>query len=354
MTDTATFMSSLREAGVKLWVEGDSLKCSAPVGTLAAETRAELTGRKQEILAFLTQAEALKSIPPAIVPIKPGGRRPPIFVVSGHGGDVFCLLALARHLDADQPVLSVQPPGLDGSEPLHSIEALARYQIEQIRSFRPNGPYLLAGHCAGGTLAFEIAQQLTAAGQQVALLALIGSPFPTMFRCIPQMWFWLGRHAKVLSSGSLAERGRYILSRLQKRLGWRPPDPVSLVDHYTMRVRENPAFAAVSPATLEARQRVEHAMVAACRDYKPRPYAGRIDLFVTSDKWHGSHRWRAVAQDAHEHKLGEFEISDLLLGSHVAILAASLQDTLHQGLSGRRFLAGRLELCTAFALLVGA
>lgn len=328
MTDTAALLSTLREQGVRLWVEGDSLKCSAPVGALDAETRAQLTQRKQEILTFLTQADALKSIPPAIVPIKPGGRKPPLFVVSGHGGDVFCLIALARHLDADQPVLGVQPPGLDGSEPLHSIEALARYQIEQIRLYRPNGPYLLAGHCAGGTLAFEIAQQLTAAGQQVALVALIGSPFPTMFRHASQMRFWLGQHAKALGSGPLAERGRYVLTRLQKRLGLRPADPASLVDHYSMRARENPALAAVSPAMLEARQRVEDATLAACRVYKPSPYAGRVDLFVTSDKWHGSHHWRTVAANLHEHKLGEFEVNDLLLGSHVATLAASLQHAL--------------------------
>jgi hypothetical protein len=87
-------------------------------------------------------------------------------------------------------------------------------------------------------------------------------------------------------------------------------------------------LAAVSPAMLEARQRVEDATLAACRVYKPRPYAGRVDLFVTSDKWHGSHHWRTVAVNVHEHKLGGFEVNDLLLGSHVATLAASLQQTL--------------------------
>jgi thioesterase domain-containing protein len=254
-------------------------------------------------------------------------------MVAMSSGDVFWLLGLARHLDADQPVLSVQPPGLDGTEPLRSIEALARYQIEQIRSFRPTGPYLLAGHCAGGTLALEIAQQLKAAGQPVALLALLGSPFPAMFRRGPQLWSRLRQHAKALSSGSLGDRAEYILSRLQKRLGLRPPDPTSLVDHYTMRAAENPAFAAVSPALLEARQRVEHAMVEACRAYQPKPYAGRIELFVTSEKWHGAHRWRVVASDIHEHEFAEFEINELLLGPDVTVLAASLQETLDRALA---------------------
>ena len=116
------------------------------------------------------------------MPIKPGGRRPPLFIVSGYRGDVFFMLPMSRQLHPEQMLLGVQPPGLDGSEPLSSVEALARFQVEQIRRFRPNGPYLIAGHCSGGTIAFEVAQQLTAAGMKVAFLALIGSPFPSAFR----------------------------------------------------------------------------------------------------------------------------------------------------------------------------
>ena len=68
--------------------------------------------------SFLRQADGLKRGPASIVPLKPEGRRPPIFAVSGHGADVFCLLPLARQLHPDQPVVGVQPPGLDGTEPL--------------------------------------------------------------------------------------------------------------------------------------------------------------------------------------------------------------------------------------------
>jgi thioesterase domain-containing protein len=335
MTDTATLLSTLREKGVRLWVAESSLKISAPVGALDAEMRADLAAHKQEILAFLTEAEALKSLPPAIVPVKPGTRRPPLFVIPGHAGDMFYLLGLARHLDPEQPVLGVQPPGLDGGEPLRSIEALARYETEQIRRYRPNGPYLLAGHCSGGALAFEIAQQLTEAGQQVSLLAMLGAPFPTMFRRAPQTVFWLRRHANALSSGSLAEAGRYVASKALQRLRLVPPDPDSLADNYAMRARDNPALAVVDPARLEARKRVEEATVAACRAYHASRYDGRLDLFVTSDKWHGAHRWRTVAENIHEHDLRDFNIDDLILGSRVPILAASLQDTLDQVTSDR-------------------
>src|SRR6202012_1387927 len=109
-------------------------------------------------------------------------------------------------------------PGLDGSAPLASVEELARFEIEQIRAYRPKGPYLIAGHCAGGTLAFEVAQQLTAAGHEVGLLALIGSPFPTRFGFLQQRLLCLLQMAKSLLSCSLRERQRLIARKLRERL----------------------------------------------------------------------------------------------------------------------------------------
>ena len=72
---------------------------------------------------------------------------------------------------------------------------------------------------------------------------------------------------------------------------------------------------------------MESATVAAVSRYKPRRFSGQIDLFVTSDPWHRSNQWRAVAETVREYSLN-FEINDLLLGPHVALLAASLQEAL--------------------------
>jgi len=58
MTDTSAFLSTLRDRDIKLWVEADLLKCSAPAGKLDAELRAALTSRKAELLEFLRQAKA--------------------------------------------------------------------------------------------------------------------------------------------------------------------------------------------------------------------------------------------------------------------------------------------------------
>jgi thioesterase domain-containing protein len=319
--DTATLLSRLRERDVRLWIDADRLKCSAPAGALDDETRMLLASRKDEVVALLRQAEALKSNPSTIVPIKPDGHRPPIFAVSGHGGDVFQLVTLARHLDKDQPMLGVQPPGLDGAEPLTSVEALARFEIEQIRRYQRRGPYLIAGHCAGGTIAFEVAQQLTAAGQQLALLALIGSPFPKMFWRAQQLLFGLRYHARALAFGSLAARKAHIMRELQRHQRWR---------------QARAGLGVAVQAELAAIRRVDSTTLAAVRSYRPKFYAGQIDLFVTSDEWHQALKWRSVAETTLEHNLQDFEIDQLLVEPHVEVLATSLRRRLKADVSSNR------------------
>lgn len=298
-------LSTLRARGVRLWIEDAQLKCSAPIGALDEGLREALASRKHEVMRFLRQAEALKNGPRSIVPIKPEGRRPPLFAVSGHGADVFWLRPMARHLHVDQPVIGVQPPGLDGTEPLKSIEALARYQIDQIRRYQPTGPYLIVGHCAGGTLAFEVAQQLAALNEEVSLLALIGSPFPKMFGRASLLWVRLSSYAKALRPGAFVRRLR-------------------------LRRERQKGQELAGSAALEARERVERATVAAVRSYLPKPYPGSIDLFITAEKWHRAHLWRTLAPTIREHYLRDFEVNDLLLGPNVNLLATALQKRLDQ------------------------
>ncbi|CAM5651712.1 non-ribosomal peptide synthetase [Streptomyces hirsutus] len=53
----------------------------------------------------------------------------------------------------------------------------ARY-IEYLREIQPTGPYALGGWCFGGVIAYEVAGQLRAAGEEIELLAAIDSRAP--------------------------------------------------------------------------------------------------------------------------------------------------------------------------------
>jgi phthiocerol/phenolphthiocerol synthesis type-I polyketide synthase E len=126
-----------------------------------------------EELARVLQANSTASGWSPLVAIQPLGSRPPFFCFHGAGGNVLTYRDLSRHLGSDQPFYGLQSQGLDGSRPpLTTIEDMAVLYLKEIRRVQPYGPYFLGGYCGGGTIAFEVAQQLRADGEPVALLAL--------------------------------------------------------------------------------------------------------------------------------------------------------------------------------------
>lgn len=63
-----------------------------------------------------------------------------------------------------------------------SIQQLAATQILEIREIQRNGPYRIGGYSLGGLIALEIAHQLRAQGEEVALLFLLDPMSPVQYR----------------------------------------------------------------------------------------------------------------------------------------------------------------------------
>jgi thioesterase domain-containing protein len=283
------FLEKLRGSDIQVWAEGDRLRCNAPAGALTAELRNELQLRKNEILKFLRSAEALAQQQRAIVPLQPRGTGVPVFAVAGHNGDVFCFRAIAHHLGADQPFFGLQPPGLDGNhEPLTRVEDLAAFFAAQIRKVRPDGPYIIAGYCAGGTIAFELARQLIRDGAPVRALALFGSPFPTSYRRLPQLRLLCSqvigqvvRHTRAFFSLSTVELRAYIAERLRN-----------------IKTERAARHTAAADPVMEWRAKVGNATLAAIRRYVPGSYAGRLALFWPCQQCTGNAltQWPSLAQ----------------------------------------------------------
>ena len=288
---TAEFLAQLRGLGIEIRAEGEELRCSAPAGALTIGLRDELCRRKAELVEFVRSARALASQQRAIVPLQPHGHRVPVFGVPGHNGDVFCYRALAQALGEEQPFYGLQPPGAGGREPLlETVDELAAYFTAQIRAFRMEGPVIVAGFCAGGTIAFELGRRLAAAGSAVDFIALFGSPYPSYFGFVAQVRqrlvnaaLSLKRHFHALRSLPCREGLRYVSAELRSR-----------------KLSEQPQQ---DPALL-LRAKVERATLAAVRRHSPAEFAGRLVLLLPSRSWAPSNlalRWRSAARRVEEY-----------------------------------------------------
>jgi amino acid adenylation domain-containing protein len=267
-----------------------------------------------------------------LVAIQPQGSRPPFFCVHGFGGGVLGYADLAQRLDPDQPFFGLQAAGLDGEETADSsIEAMAARYVAAMRSHQPAGPYRIGGYCFGGVVALDMARQLEAAGDEVALLAIIegyapaplkprGNPFdldrlPVIWRNLP---FW---YEDYLSLGAGGIRRRIERKLRQPAASLSPQDLVEddlslLPDHHFELVRLH---------------------VAALRNYRPQPYGGTMTLFTARgrtiskalfgslDPYHG---WGELARGGVILRPVDGGHRNLHLAPHVESLAAALQASL--------------------------
>jgi thioesterase domain-containing protein len=112
--------------------------------------------------------------PTPLIALRPGESGPPLFCVHPLGGTVLCYLDLARRLDPGRPVYGVRATELDADREVpERVEDVAAGYVAAVREVQPHGPYLLAGWSMGAAVAFEMARQLTGAGEPVALVAIL-------------------------------------------------------------------------------------------------------------------------------------------------------------------------------------
>lgn len=100
--------------------------------------------------------------------------RPRLWFVHDLQGSAYRIRHLAASVGTDQPVWSFESPLLRGiPDPFEDLEDLAARYVADLRTVQPHGPYWLAGYSFGGITAYEMARQLTAAGQEVAFCGVV-------------------------------------------------------------------------------------------------------------------------------------------------------------------------------------
>ena len=200
-----------------------------------------------------------------VIAVRNSGSQPPLFIL----GLQPLFHPLIRRLSSDIPVFGLSPADPATLSLPIRMEEIASRQVEALRRFRPHGPYALAGWCADGILAYEMARQLRAQGQEVLLVAMMDAFNPA--RRYQNSWSaGLNRlrfHAGMLASLNfksattyVAERWNTLRRKLRQRM-WRVLYRMNLVteSRFGNRLRVS-----------------EQILTVAASHYEPRTYLGRV------------------------------------------------------------------------------
>jgi thioesterase domain-containing protein len=248
-----------------------------------------------------------------LVPIKRSGSRNPLFVVHPGGGSLLAYGTLVRHVNDDRPVYGLQARGLgDGLEPHTRIAEMATYYIKDIRKAQPHGPYLIGGRCLGGFIAFEMAQQLIAAGEEVAFLGL-----------------WDPRHAPLLAPGERPVNADETGERDARATRGSKVKPFRFLRRFRklgIRIAAWWKYQRLTPEEQRLKDFVRNHRQAR-KEYTARVYPGRIWLWRTADLGSDSRheqRWRNLAAQGLEVFVIPAEHFGMFREPHVKVLAEQL------------------------------
>ncbi|HEX2091249.1 MAG TPA: amino acid adenylation domain-containing protein, partial [Longimicrobiaceae bacterium] len=300
---------------------GDAFGTTLPVSVLLHARTV------RELAAVLRERGAGVPASP-LVPLQPGGTRPPLFCVHAAAGTVLQYLLLAGHLAPDQPLYGLEAlprPGVEAD-----LEELAAEYLAAIRAVQPAGPYRLGGWSLGGLFAFEMARQLLARGEEVELLALLDSypPLGDQYRSAPdeaELLLFLA-HDLGYPSGALHGLAELLA-------GHAPGERLErLAEVLRSRV---PALAEIDAAQLRDRAEGYRRNLSAAARYRPGPYAGRITLLRAAQGPAAPEdprlRWRELTPFPLEVHTVEGDHYTILTGENARALARILEERLRVG-----------------------
>jgi len=292
-------------------------------------------GATVERLASVVRDNSLSQAPSAssLVPIQPDGSKRPLFLIHPAGGHVFPFVTLAHYLGSDQPCYGLQARGLEeGQEPHVRIEDMAACYIEAIRSVQSEGPYLLGGWSMGGEIAFEMAQQLHAQGQSVALLALLDARIPSRDEKFADQDLEATLLADVVRYFGLSSDSSESLGLLSK-------------EELLSRLLEQGKRAGLLPADIDASQAKRlldlcKSDFRASRNYVLHRYPGRVTLFKAGEDISGTIAdptlgWSDWADGGVDVQVVPGNHANMVYKPNVQILAAKLTACLDQVQSDR-------------------
>jgi oxalate---CoA ligase len=285
-----------------------------------------------EQLADLLRQEGWSEFWSPLVPIQSKGSLPPFFFIHAVSGNVLNYRFLSQRLGLEQPFYGIQAQGLDGKQAPHSrIEDMAAHYIDVIRTLQPEGPYFIGGGSSGGVVAFEMAQQLAAQGQKVALLAMFDTYFPGELRYLPNAGLFRSKAYNLLQKVD-RQLGHLMLLSPREQLSYLFGTAGRIKTRIGTRIRGETSNAQAHGQSSHTRalREVLKANRQAVRNYVPQAYPGRIVLFLSVEApertcYDRRLGWNETAAEGVEVHVVPGNHDNLFGEPHVEVLAEKLR-----------------------------
>ncbi len=306
--------------------------CELPIADLFRHQTVRAIGEHMAALAGSGVGETT-SAPNAprscAVAIQAEGTLSPLFIVPGLSGELVSYGPLARALGRSRPLYGLRSVGIDGeAEPLDRVEEIATRFVADVRRVQPHGPYHLTGVCIGGIVAYEMAQQLAAQDEQVALLAMVETWSPATHR--------KGRHRS-----PIVARARFLAQGVARRFReFRKRSFREKIRYVREMFRVVAEIGSTGDVYRGDRLEQAHHLVMlrnryAAAHYHPRPYRGRLAIVLSREGAVPAPDPRLIWKDLAAETLPIVEITardsgQALQVPHVARLAAALNDWMEQ------------------------
>jgi thioesterase domain-containing protein len=138
-----------------------------------------------------------------LVPLRTFGSGAPLFCFLGLGGDVFIFREMVAALREGPPVYGINMEWLCDCRGDFTVEQVAAFCLDVIRTIQGGGPYYLCGYSFGGLVAYEMARRLSDTHYGAGLVALLDTPNPALI-------------SNLSKAESVQFRKTYLLDRLKK------------------------------------------------------------------------------------------------------------------------------------------
>jgi amino acid adenylation domain-containing protein len=236
--------------------------------------------------------------------------------IAGSRRDVFGYTGFTKQLGEQFSIYSLRLPGSEQhAKPIDDLRKLATFLVGEMKAFHPDGPYVIAGSSVYGLVAYEMGQQLIAAGEPAPQLVLFETVVygKTTDRIFGGRWRFVRDHL------------RTIVYAPRSAIRWLKLSPA---ERQAVR-EEHQNFPD------DARdKRVWKALTTSTVGYKMQPYPGNI-LYFGTEAIRRAERGASILEQWQALVGGNFDVvtvpgkqHNILASQYVTLIAEAMQERL--------------------------